>query len=390
MKIRKSVLHILFAVMVIGMLTGCGKEEEKEKGKSSVSPIVRMEETDEDEDADEEESKVKKKGGDEDDDSVLGDAEIFEDEGDAKGVVSGVIPVVVDGFEVQVPMEYGCFIDDERGPIVYRDDLFTMMIAVRDISYEEKIEDPESFMQGALSVGGEITKELEEIEIDGKPYAYYTYTLDGDDFVVSYTAAADSDMRLCMQAVKTSDISDREVMERWAEIAASAKETDKPNTEPEDLAQAQRVSESGEEKTESTLKYNGTSITFRVEAGYYSTYTDADEDGAIEYFMNTVGNEAVSCWLMSGEGILDAESYIAADADYQEDAQVKQGTKKADGYTFYYMESRYTYDGSDHQQIEAACDVGDGLIYTVNLTAIDSDTTYTVDDIMSFLTIEEK
>lgn len=391
MKLRKIVLNLLLSAMVLGLLTGCAGKEEKEQEQTPAGAVVRTQEADGDgkkADEDEEEESGDKKKAD-DDGGILSGAEVLGDGEAETDAADGSVPIVLDGFEVQIPMEYGCFIDDEKGPVVYRDDLFTLLIAVRDISYEEKIQDPESFMQGALSVGGEITKELTEIEIDGKPYAYYTYTLDGDEFVVSYTAAADSDMRLCTQVVKTSDISDREVMERWAKIAASAKETDKADTVQEDLLQAQRISESGEQKTESTLQYDGTKLTFRVEEGYYSTFQDADEEGAIEYFTDGAGNVTVSCWLMSGEGILDAKTYITEDADYVEGATVQQGTKEADGYTFYYLESRYTYDGSEYQEVEAACDVGDGLIYIVNLSVTDSGESYSADDIMSFLSVRE-
>lgn len=376
MKMKKIVLCFLSGVLALGMLYGCGKGDNG--GESRNISLELSQSTGE-----------SKSGSENENGSILDGAVVFEDKEEGRDSADGSISVVLDGFGVQVPLEYGCFIDDERGPIVYRDDLFTLMLGIRDTSYEEKIKDPESFMQGALSVGGEITKELEEIEIDEKPYAYYTYTLNGDDFVVSYTAAGDSDKRLCTQVVKTSDISDMEVMERFAEIAVTAKETDKPNTEQEDLVSVQRVMESGTVKTESTLEYGGTTITFGIEPEYYSIHTEADETGTVEYFEKASG-EWMSCFLIPGEGILDARSYIEERASNQEEAEVESGTVEKNGHTFYYSVRRYTYEDSEYQQVEAACDVGDGLIYSAGFVAIDSSETYSLDDIMDFITIEEK
>lgn len=386
---KKTAIRFLIGVLALGMLTGCATKEE-EKTKTRV--VQRMEE--ESEEKEEEKEDQKRESQKEDKvlkESILDDAEVFEDgseEEDQEGVSVGI---AVGGFRVQVPGEYGCFIDDTRGPIVYRDDLFVLMLLVRDGSYDEKMKEPEALMDGAKDSGGKITKEIEEIEIDGKPYAYFTYTNNEDDFIVVYTAAADSDKRLCAQILlKSEEVSDKEILKRWAAMASTAVETGEPDTTQEDLDEIQRISNIGEKKEESTLEYDGVTVQFKVEPGFYSTYAESDDYWAVEEFLDSEFYVEVDCNLESDIYGKGAEYYIQIEADDTENENAMVDSVKVGDHTFYYMEVCYTDDGDEFQQIEAVCDIGDGYFFRVSLCAINYEKEIHLEDIKTFLNIKEK
>lgn len=382
---KKIVISFLIGALTLGMLVGCRSRDED---TSTDKVVQRMDDADEKEDAD-------KSGEDEAaslEESILDHAEVYENGSETNSYEGEPVAINIGGFQVQIPGEYGCFIDEVKGPVVYRDDLFVLLFLVRDVSYEERMKEPEKLMDGAIDSGGTITKEIEEVKIDGKPYAYFTYTNDGDRFLVVYTAAADSDKRLNAQIlIQSEEITDEEVLKRWAAIASTAVETDEPDTTQDDLdgsGWGWTGVDTGEEKEESTLEYKGNAVTFKVEPGYYSTYTDSDETWALEYFSN--GDIELECYLKPDEYGGGAEYNIQLEAGFTMDEDAAVETVKVGDHTFYYMIFRYAYNDSDFQRIEAACDIGDGYIYQVSLCAIDHDKEIQTDDIKSFLTVKEK
>lgn len=379
---------LLACVLGLGMLTGCGSREEE---KPAVKIVQRAEETEA------VEKEVKKKDDDKEDkkeqgekESILDDAEIFADGEEEQAPEGKDVSIVIEGIQIRVPGEYGCFIEESKGPIVYRDDLFTLLIAVRDTSYEEEMRNPEGLMEGAARVGGEIVKEIEEIEIEGRKYAYYKYTNEENDFLVAYTAAPDSARRLCAQIlIRSGKETDGELLERWAEMASSAIETDEADTTQESLMEAQRLADFGEKKEESTLSYEGVEITFRVEPGFYSTYEDSDEIVSCEYFTMPDDYRTLDCSLTSGYG-QDAETYVENQVMFWDEEGTQTGKVKVGDHTFYYAEAMYTHEGSEFQRIVAACSIGDGYIYTISATAIDVDDRIELDDYENFMKVEER
>lgn len=380
---------LLTCVLVLGMLAGCGsREEEKpavkmvQRGADTTSGLEKKEDKGK---GDKKADKKSEKG-----ESILDDAEVFDDgEEDQTGDDSDV-SIVIEGIKVCIPGEYGCFIEETKGPIVYRDDLFTLLIAVRDRSYEEEMKNPEGLMEGAARVGGEIIKEIEEIEIKGKKYAYYKYTDGEDDFIVVYTAAPDQDRRLCAQLlIRSGKETDEELLGRFADIAASAVETDEADTTQESLNEAKRLARFGEKKEESTLVFDGVKITFQVEPELYSTFEDSDEYSSCEFFTNPDDYRTLDCTLMPAyeQG---AEAYVENQFVFWDEKGIKAGSVKVDGYTFYYAEARYTSEGNEFQRILAACDIGDGCMYTISATAMDVDDRIELDDYEAFMKVKEQ
>lgn len=386
---KKIAIRLLVGALALGMLTGCGvNEEEKTKAKA----VQRMEDAPKEQEEENADQKRKSQKDDEEsEESILENAEVFEDGNEEKDQDGISVEIAIGGFRVQVPGEYGYFIDDTRGPIVYRDDLFVLMFLVRDGSYEEKIKEPEALMEGARDSGGEITKEIEEITIDGKPYAYFTYSNDENDFIVVYTAAADSDKRLCAQIlIKSEEASEKEILRRWAEMASTAVETGEPDTTQEDLDAIQRISNVGEKKEKSTLEYDGVTVQFEVEPGFYSTYAEADDYWAMEDFLDMNFDVDISCYLKSDDYGSGAQHYIQIEADNSMDGDASVDSIKAGDHTFYYMEAYYTSEGDEFQRIEAACDIGNGYIYRVSLCAINNEKEIHLEDIKTFLNVKEK
>lgn len=381
---------LLAGVLGLGMLTGCGSREEE---KPEVKIVQRMEEETsetegrEEQGNDDKENRKRDKGEKE---SILDGAEILTDGEEEQTLEDKDVSIVIGGIKVRIPGEYGCFIEESKGPIVYRDDLFTLLMAVRDLSYEEAMQNPERLMEGAAKVGGEITKEIEEIEIGGRKYAYYKYTNEGDDFIVVYTAVPDSGKRLCAQIlIRSEKETDEELLNRWADIAASAVETDEADTTQESLEEARCLADFGEEKEESTLEYEGVKIAFRVEPGFYSTFEDSDDVSSCEYFTRPDDYRTLDCSLTSGYG-QDAETYIENQTAFWDEENIQTGNVKVGAYTFYYAETRYTSEGSEFQRIIAACSIDDGHIYTISAVAIDVDDRIELDDYENFMKVEEQ
>lgn len=378
---------LLAGVLGLGMLTGCDSREEE---KPEVKIVQRMEEAAETEGKEEQGKDDDKENRKRDKESILDDAEILTDGEEEQTLEGKDVSIVIGGVKVRIPGEYGCFIEESKGPIVYRDDLFTLLMVVRDLSYEEAIQNPERLMEGATKVGGEIIKEIEEIEIGGRKYAYYKYTNEGDDFIVVYTAVPDSGRRLCAQIlIRSEKETDEELLKRWADIAASAVETDEADTTQESLLEARRLADFGEEKEESTLEYEGVKIAFLVEPGFYSTFENCDDVSSCEYFTRPDDYRTLDCSLTSNYG-QDAETYVENQTAFWDEENIQTGNVKVGAYTFYYAETRYTSEGSEFQRIVAACSIDDAHIYVISAVAIDVDDRIDLDDYENFMKVEEQ
>lgn len=382
---RKLMINILTGMLAAALLAGCAKTESGQRETENIgSVVVRREEEKEEKKTDRKAEKDKKTDSEE---SILDEAEIFEDkEDELTKTESGTISIVVGGFRLQIPKEYGCFIDESKGPIVYRDDLFTMLINVREDSYRERMEEPDSLMDGAKKIGGEITKEIEEVKIGGKPYAWFTYFRNGDNFLVIFTPAADSDKRLCAQLlIEGDDVSEKELLERFDGIAKSAEATGEPDTTQEALAEARILAAFGEEKKESTLNHQGTEITFQVEPGFYSQFAEADEYWACEFFAEPSDMGTVDCFLEPVSDERNAKTYIETEMEFaQEKGEIYGDTVKVNGHIFYYYFIKYEHDGSSYQKMVAASDVTKGYMYVVKVNYIDAAVEIEPEDFMEF------
>lgn len=390
---RRLMINVLIGMMAAVLLTGCQKAESAQAKEEILSGVMIR-------DAGETGSIQTKKAGREKEEteedgkkeSILDEAEVFEDKEEPAETESPDLSIVVGGIRLRIPGEYGCFIEESKGPIVYRDDLFTMLINVREDSYEERMEDPDTLMDGAKKIGGEITKEIEEVKIGGRPYAWFTYSRNGDHFIVIFTPGADSGKRLCAQLIiEGHDVSEEELLERFAEIAESAEVTDEPDTTGETLAEAKLLAEFGEQKTESTLKYENTEIIFQIEPDFYSQYVYTTDYRASEYFTNPVNLGTVDCYLEPLENEGGAESYIENEIKYTDNNEgIHKETVKINGHVIYYYVLSYEYEGSSFQRLVAASDVKNGYVYIVRVCYIDVEDKIELEDFENFFRFEVK
>lgn len=396
---KKLIINILMGIMAAALLTGCGKAGDGQAKEEAVGSVVVRKDTKEPESETDKlpekrtGPKSGKAGGTKPEESILDEAELFEDkEEELTETERESITIVVGGISLEIPGEYGCFIEESKGPIVYRDDLFTMLINVREDSYEERMEEPDSLMDGAKKIGGEITKEIEEIEIGKNPYAWFTYSRNGDHFIVIFTPAADSGKRLCAQLIiENKDVSEEELLERFAKIAESACETDEPDTTDETLAEIMRLSDFGEKKAESVLAHGDARVTFQIEPNFYSQYTNTDDYWASEYFVEPSSLATVDCYLEPMEDGGDAKSYIENETAYMdEDKEIHKAEVKVDGHTFYYCIVKYEYDGSRFQKMIAASDAGNGHVYVVRAGYIDVADEIRREDFESFFRFKQE
>lgn len=386
---KKRMLNFLIGVMAAVLLTGCRTEGEGQSKEESISGVVVREDAGEKEEEKAENSTDGKEndGKADEKESILDEAELLEDKENELGQTeSGTISIVLGGIQLEIPREYGCFIEEEKGPIVYRDDLFAMLLAVREESYEDRMEEPDSLMDGAIEAGGMITKVIAEEKIGERPYAWFTYSQNGNDFVVIYTPAADSGKRLCAQLVKEgSDVSDKELLERFSEIAESARVTDEPDTTDESLTELMRLADFGEKKTESTLKYQDTEISFQIEPDFYSQFTETDEYWAIEYFTEPSNLNTVDCYLEPVEDGWGARDYIDNEMKYaEEDGEIREDTIEINENTFYYYIISYEHNGSSFQKMLAVSDVKKGYVYVVKAGCIDDADQMEAEDFENF------
>lgn len=379
---KKRWLDVLFGVLMMAMLTGCQSPGSAAKDKASEREGVTGEEKEEQEEEKQE--------------SVLEQAEIFADEEEKTDEESDIETdkaerVVVGGFKILIPGEYGCFIDDTKGLIIYRDDLFTMQYVVKEGSYAEKMENPGQLMEGVENIGGDIQKDIREIEIDGKPYAYFTYTFNEDDFIIIYTNALDSDKRFCAQVLLVSEqLEEKEVLKRFAQIVSSAKETEEPDTTQESLDEQRTLADLGEQKEESRLQCADRAVTYQIEEGFYSDYVEESAYFSSEYFLEYPHDRAVDCYLIESEEE-NAQQYIERETEWlDEGALVKEEQTQVNGHTFYYLLAEYDYEGSHFRCLKAAADVGEGYVYKVSVSSIDGAKELKIADFKKFLTFEEE
>lgn len=307
------------------------------------------------------------------------------DKDDAEGNTGNAIKVVVDGFKMMVPIEYNCLYTEEVGVVVYMDDVFHMKLAVSDKGYDVIKADPEMITEKAVAAGGEILQDVKFEEIDGKEYVYYLLHLEGSDCFVAYTQAVDQDKCVACQMV----IEKEDLLNIFASVASTAVVTDEANSTQEDIHEEIRNANFGERKTESSLTFEGETVTFGVPAEFYGQGTDSWGYYATEMF-STTDYVSVDCFLYStNTGEYDgAESYIANQMDFasEEDGAVEK--MDVNGTTFYYFTEDYEYDGSRFQKIYAACNIGETGIYVVELSAIDVDREINVELIEEFLYVK--
>lgn len=272
--------------------------------------------------------------------------------------------IVIDGYAFLVPSDYACMYAEDVGPVVYMSDVFQLRITVKGRPYDELLEDTDSLTRTAVDAGATLLQEVKQIEINGNLYTYFKIRLAGEDEIVCYADVPDHKTHLGGQIVVQSDsVSDEDLIQMFASIAETAQVTDKPNSTAEDISARVSVV-SGEVKENSSLTFNGTTVNYKVAAGYYSTSSFEDEYSATECFDGADSDVLVCLYEAEGE---DAQHYANVAVNANEENGAEMQTEMVDGKTVYYFTYSYVYNDVKYNYIEAFCDVNDDVYYTVQL-----------------------
>lgn len=323
--------------------------------------------------------------------------EMEEDDGDDSWADfnNAEIKLVVDGIKITIPKDFFSTVLPDIGPVVSLDDVFQMKLAVKELDYSDVMKHPDDRMKGAHEAGGEITKELEETEVNGKKYSYFCYTLNGDICMVIYTEAPVQNKCFCSQAVLENEtVKVEDILHSFALVAETAVETDKANTTYDDIMEQQRIANLGEKRNESTMKLGSMEITHKVADGFYydaDSETDevsADEEWGIAFEDYCSADKVqVECELQGK--MSDAKQEIEDKNEYS-DGSSGVKTAEINGYTVYYVMERYEHNDMDVQKITGACNLKNGGVFKVGLWVHDTEVEYTFDSIAKFFEITEK
>ncbi len=365
------VVLLIVLVILVGMLIG-GKNEEKKGGTTNVGPNV-VEDTTAD---------------------ATGDTtDIFGEEITDDTAVTGIdMTVVIGGIQFTVPKDYACIYVESLGPVIYIDDLFTLKLAVLDTpSYAEVASNPAYLTDKISEVGGILLEDAKEVELNGKKYIYYVAILNDVKTVVINSEVVGK--RVATQlAVESDTLTYDDCIQVFASIIDGAKETDAPDSTYDDIEAQNDNSNKGEVKSESTLTFGGDTVTFQIPENFYSQSVETWSDEQCEYFMSGDYAFNVTCRLSEKEaGVAEnAEqmTYLQWDALLE---NVKNATTietvDIDGYTFYYFDVRYEFDGADCQKFFAACEIGNS-IYAVDIDGLDAESELTLEMVKKFLMVK--
>lgn len=299
------------------------------------------------------------------------------------------IPVVFKGYEFQIPLDYGCMIPEDMGPVVYMSDVFQLRLRVEDKNYEAYTKDPEHVMQNARDAGGEITKEVAEAEIKGRKIAWFRTTLQGDDMVVMWSKADENRIFGGQMAILSQDMKEEDFLNVFAQITESAQKTDKQDTTKEDLAAWEPEINVGEERKQGSITTSDFTVTFPVQEGYYAQKDEVYVSEGKDYYSDDyMTNDliSVSC-CVTKDYFETAREAVQYDGNY-ENAEIK--TLESGGKTYYYAVAETESDGKRVQYVMAVCELGNGWMYSVEAMATDFGRSLTIDDIEGFLPIKVK
>lgn len=373
---KKMVFSLLTGILVMGLATGCGNKtsasggdigENKNSGEKEVMELSMVPEQEVE--------------------AVFNDVESMEET--EEEVFGNPVPVVDNGIKFWVPADYWCYLEEEKGIIVYQRDVFTLLLGIREGTLDEKMENPELLQKGAIEAGGKIEGDVELVEIGGHEYAYFPFTMGGSRFVVAYTDASDSGNRVGAQIqVRDESASDLDMVAYFARVASTAEITDEPDSTEESLDEAKHISYIGVEKEESSLAYGNNQMTFQVEEGFYSSYTESDDYWAVEYFEEDGHSRSIDVVYMPNDDWGSAENLIAYEAEWSSGV-VAHDSVEVNGYTFYYIERDYEDEGDSIQRVLAACDMGNGMIYRISVWAMNVEQDVNIEDIATFMEVDD-
>lgn len=297
---------------------------------------------------------------------------------------------VLDGYEFTVPGDYNLTYTDATGTVVFKEDVFQMKMAVVDNSYEEVMENPEELTQAIVDAGGSIVQDMKESEVDGKKYGYYRATLQEDLMLVIYTGAPDEGQRIAGQIVLMEEnVSDEDMLEMFADIAAKAEKTDKENSTKDDIvvemAEKKPSSIDREWIAESSMQFGEAKINHKIPENFFLEDAYEGSEYVTERYCMVEPYVTVTRSLFDSPWYENAEDYITRNKHLD---NTKVQTMDVEGNKVYYIVESFLNGEKEYQQIYAGCDVGEQQFYVAEVYVIGNEIELTVDLIREFLILE--
>lgn len=363
-----GIIIILIAILLVlsAILLFCGDRNKKGGSKNAGPFIVK-------ESSEKEDSKEK---------STLGN------EREKDTVSTNGIVIVIDGYKMIIPFDFGCTYVEGTGPVIYKDDIFQMKIVAKEGSLDEIAKNPDSLTDKMIEAGGTILQNVEETVLIGKKYVYYKADLMGNKTFVIYTGDNHNHFGGHI-VVESEELSDEDLINIFAGIISTAQKTDEPDSISEDILKQIQLQDIGEAKTESSLSFGGETVNFKVPQGFYSQDCYDTASYKTEMFMTT-DFVNVQCYLRS----INAESaysgavdYLMVTLDFQMENVKKETqieTMEIEGNTCYFIDIHYEFDGSDFQKVYAACDYGKTGLFVVEAEAVNIEENISMETLKGF------
>lgn len=291
--------------------------------------------------------------------------------------------VALGGCQITIPEGYTVHIDD--GVVITHPDYnWQMLCVVKDRPYTEGKSDPSLITKGVEEAGYDITKGVDFATLDGREYAYFTYTADDDSMMLVNTEApGDKTMAglLVLYGGRTEEDALRELHTVFSTITAS----ELPDTTEEELIGrglievdiTGTVGEGAVRTAAVTYQLEDFAWTAGVPQGFYwkkagdeaenPSKNFISDDGRIEAFVNLMENFAYDDLRDCVRGATQLNE------DYENAVLSDIMSETVEGTTVYYQTLCYDYyweyknERLSYQRLVAVAAPADG--YYLQLTA---------------------
>lgn len=189
------------------------------------------------------------------------------------------LTIVINGYEFMCPSNYGCFYSEGIGPVIYVSDAFQMKLVVRDKSYKDIQNEKDMLTQKTIDAGGKILKDVSTISFNNSEYIYFDMDLMGDECLVIYTDSPDHNKSFAGQIVKENiNLTDEDYINAFDTMVSSAKATDKPESNYDDVMNRESYSYFDEEEETETIDFKNGLTTYVEHDNVYNYRIKSKEE----------------------------------------------------------------------------------------------------------------
>lgn len=292
--------------------------------------------------------------------------------------------LVSNGVRFEIPKEYEITLSEEEKSVYMHDEdyRFELVMLVQDGVFEDSLKDPDRLMDKAKKEDITLDKPVAIVEVNGKQYAYFTYTYNDKSSTntLIFTSLGEN-KKLGINLVRYADISEEDIVRELDSFLSTAKETEQPDTTIADLAKQddnKTVKDVPGELLES-VKYEvqDKSLTTNVADGYYFLYDYDSEETAGMLFSNLEETIDVSTMYFAENFYDKAEDYVKerlslideSDPDYSDISISKIQSMSIGGLHVAYGDVSFVYGGNENSRLYAATILDDDSLYTMDVTS---------------------